>query len=109
MWLTFNKRTRKGGVFNHLFRLSHDLFLGRIMIRLRDVDMDKFKTGINGALTIFHAWTMVEVDVHFNAIFSLVVVDHITNILKPKSLNLAVTHFHQYRCLQLLRCATNRD
>ena len=86
MRLTLDESSGKLGILDNFTSLFNDLFLGRIVICLGDVDMDKLKPDINSLFARIDGWAMVEIDIYFDTIFITIVVYHITDIFEPKRL-----------------------
>ena len=79
------------------------------MIRLRNINMNKFKPSVNRLLAQFDGRRMVKIDIHLYIIRTAVITHHIANILAATHrLNFAGAHLNHYRRLQLLRCLRNR-
>jgi hypothetical protein len=50
------------------------------MVGLRDVDVNKLKTGVDAFLGGFNAGGMVKVDEHLNPVFGLIIVHHTAQV-----------------------------
>ncbi len=66
--------------------------------------MYELEPGVDAALGIFHARAVIEVDVHFHAVFVLEVVDHVADVLDADIADFAGADFHEYRRVLSLGC-----
>ena len=109
MWLTLDKCASELGILDNFLCLGDNIFVACVVIRLTNINMNKLIPRINRTLTIINSWTMVEVDVHLDAIFLLVVINHITNIFETKGLNFSVTDLYEDGRVEFLSRAGNRN
>ena len=96
VWLALYKRASKLSVFDDFFGLFDNFFCRCIVICLRNVDMDELIPCIDGTLTCFYFWAVVEVDVHFYAILVPVIVYHVANIFEPKRFDFTMANFYEH-------------
>ncbi len=65
-------------ILNDFAGFCDDLFLGSIVICLRDVDVDELIASIDGCLASFYCRAMVKVYLHLDTILVLIVVHEVT-------------------------------
>src|SRR5262245_27116711 len=76
-----------------------DLLVGRVPLRLAQVNMNELEPGIDRRFGGFHARRMIQVDVHLDAEFDHIIVNHRTEIAQAGHLDLAMARLHEDRAL----------
>src|SRR5262245_49401867 len=76
-----------------------DLLVGRVPLRLAQVNMNELEPGIDRRFGGFHARRMIQVDVHLDAEFDHIIVNHRTEIAQADHLDLAMARLHEDRAL----------
>lgn len=109
MRLAFDQRVGLLGVLHHFARGSDDFFVGGVVVGLTDIDVNELKAGVDPGLGGLYRRAVVKVDVNLDAVFALVVVDHVAHIVQAERLHLAVAHLHQHRRVLGLGGTTDRD
>ena len=74
-----------------------DLLVGGVLLRLAQIDVDELEARIDAGFGRLDAGAVVEVDVHLDAEFGPVVVDHVAQVGQTDRLDLAVADLDENR------------
>src|SRR4028119_1058386 len=84
-----------------------DLLVGRVTVRLTEVDVDELEAGVDTRAGGLHGGAVIEVDVHLDAELGPVVVDQAAHVRQTDGLHLALAEFDEDR--RALRSSSARD
>ena len=107
--LGLNQRACKLSIFDD-FASFLDNFLERsIVISLRNIDMNKFKTSVDSLLATLDCRCVIKVYIHLDTVVLAIVIDQIANILvaAQRSCFVSANFDHHWRA-GFLRCLANR-
>jgi hypothetical protein len=96
-------------IFDDLASSCDDLLVVRVRLRLAQVNMNELEPGIDRRFRGFHARRMIQVDVHLDAEFGLVTVNHRTEVAQADHLDLAMARLHENRALPRRGGSDDRD
>src|SRR5262245_4645684 len=99
VWLALHEGPRALRVLDDVTRRGDDLVEGGILLCLTQVDVDELEADVDRGPRRRHARGVVQVDVHLDPVFVLVVVDHRPQVAEPDRLDLAVTDLDEHRAL----------
>ena len=88
--LRLHQRAGEFSVLHDLASFGDDFLIRSVVICLGDVNMHKLITRINGSFAALDRRPVIQVQVHLNAIFSLVVIHQITHILQPHGFHFSI-------------------
>src|SRR5262245_44860066 len=86
---------RGPGIFDDLPSGRDDVLVGGVLLRLAQVDMNELEPGIDRRFRGLPARRMIEVDVHLDAEFGLVVVNHRAEVVQADHLDLAMARLYE--------------
>ena len=106
---TLDQRTGKFRILDHFARFGDNFLVAGVVICLRDVDMDKFVASVDRSLATFDCRTVVEIEIHLDAVFALVIIDEITHIFEPERFDFTVRHLNEHGRMEFLRRPRDGD
>ena len=109
MRLRLNQRASELGVLDDLAGFGDNFLIRCVVISLRNVNVDELVARVNRPLAALDRRAMIEVEIHLDAVFFLVIINHVADIIQAHGLDLAVRNFDQHWRLQFLRRSRHGD
>ena len=78
--LGLDQRARELSIFDNFASFFDNFLESSIVISLRNIDVNEFKTGVNRLFTTFDCRRVIEVDLHLDTVVLAIVIDQIANI-----------------------------